>query len=164
MSADASGGAVSACAQLCNAIATCAQAEQRAVELAHERRTVAVHQHRDEQPSHELGRRRVEALDEVGALLRRLAEQRSRAHARGVQPLAVAERRVESLLQLLAAERVVLEERELPAVERVSERDVVVGERELGGSFSATDARNGSSRVGSPGGAVAAIGSTGRMP
>src|SRR5204863_46999 len=35
------------------------------------------------------------------------------------------------VLRLLAAKRVVLEERELPAVERIAERRVVVGPREL---------------------------------
>src|SRR5207245_3502325 len=62
--------------------------------------------------------------------LRGLAEQRGGAHAGGPGPVAVTERGLERVAELLGAERVVLEERELPAVERVAEPCVVVGERE----------------------------------
>ena len=68
------------------------------------------------------------------------------------------------MAELLAAERLGLEERELPAVERFAQLRVVVGGAEPDAQVAATEARNGSSRVASPGGAVAAIGRTGRIP
>ena len=58
---------------------------------------------------------------------------------------------VERLAQLLGAERLVLEERELPAVERLAELAVVVGERRAArAGRRARPPRNASSRVGSP--------------
>ena len=72
---------------------------------------------------------------------------------------------VEGLAQLLRAERLGLEERELPAVERLAELRILVGERAAGRRCPRrARPRNSSSRVGSPCGCVAAIGSTGRMP
>src|SRR5260221_1524178 len=99
---------VSARAQLCNACGLRAQAEQRLVELAQELRAVAVQQHRDEHAADEVERRLAEAVDEVGAFLRGLPEQRRGAHARGPRSVAVADRGRECLPQLLAAERVIL--------------------------------------------------------
>src|SRR5664279_4891613 len=125
---DANGRFVSARAQLCDARGFRADAEQRVVELAQELAAIAVQEHGDEHPADEVERRLAEALDEIGALLRRLAEQCGGAHARGPGAVAVAERGAQGLPQLLGPKRIVLEERELPAVERVAEPGVVVGE------------------------------------
>ncbi len=77
----------------------------------------------------------------------------------------VAEQRRERGPQLLGPERLVLEERQLPAVERLRELGVAVGVTERARAARPRSApRNASSRVGSPGGCVAAIGKTGRMP
>src|SRR5260221_213328 len=127
---DASREGVSARAQLCDACGLRAQAEQRLVELAQELRAVAVQEDGDEHPTDEVEGRLAEALDEVGALLRGLAEERRGAHAGGPGAVAVAERGSERVAELLRAKRVVLEERELPAVQRVAEAGVLVGERE----------------------------------
>ena len=123
----------------------------------------------DERPPHRvLGpRRRLLARGERAqrrvdraALLAGVAEEHG-----GPQLPRLAEQAGERAAQLLGAERLVLEERELPAVERLGERRVRVGERRARSSTSrVTSARNESSRVGSPGGCVAAIGSTGRIP
>src|SRR5439155_381917 len=128
---DRSAAGVSARSQLCNALRTGTEAEQRSVELAQETGAIAVEQGCDEQAADELRSRRPEALHELGALLRRLAEQGGGAHCRRPDPLAAPQRRVERLPQLLAPERVVLEEGKLPAVERVAETRVVVRAREM---------------------------------
>src|SRR5207247_7887785 len=67
-----------------------------------------------------------EPREEVGTLLRRLGEQRRRTQ--GSRPRAVggAEQRRQRLPQLLRAEGIGLEERELPPVERLGERSVGV--------------------------------------
>ena len=93
-------------------------------------------------------------------LLARVAEQHG-----GAQLPRLAEQPRQRPAQLLGAERLVLEERELPAVERLRQRRVGVGEREPAEERRAS-ARRGTSRacVASPGGCVAAIGSTGRIP
>ena len=104
--------------------------EQRLVELADERAPVVVQENRDEQATHELAGRLAQLRGEVGALRRRLAEQRGAAHRRGPRAVAVAERGLERMAELLAAERIGLEERELPAVERVAEARVVVRDGE----------------------------------
>src|SRR3954468_6767906 len=122
----------SACAQLCNALATGPQPEQCAVELTQQRTAIAVQQHGNEQPPHEIDRRCPELLDERRPLLRRLTEQRSRTHPRGVQPLAVPESRIQRLPELLAAERIVLEQGKLPAVQRVAELRIVVSAGQRG--------------------------------
>src|SRR5206468_2195711 len=129
---DRNGLDVSARAQLCNTCGLRAQAEQRLVELAQELRAVAVQENGDEHAAKEVERRLAEAFDQIGALLRGLAEQRCGAHAGRPRAVAVAERGSERLAQLLGAERIVLEERKLPAVECVTEARVVVRERELG--------------------------------
>ena len=78
--------------------------------------------------------------------------------------VAGAEQEGERLAQLLGAERVRLEERELPAVERLAELEVLVGGEQRPRRSAARRPRNSSSRVGSPSGCVEAIGRTGRMP
>src|SRR5947207_8911220 len=97
-----------------------------------ERGAVAVEQDCDEQSPDEVGGCSREALGQLGALRRRLAEQRRRPHAGRPNTVALAERGVERMPQLLAPERLVLEERELPAVERVAQPRVVVDDGERG--------------------------------
>ena len=59
------------------------------------------------------------------ALLARLAKQ-----YRGAQLPSMAEQAGESSAQLLGTERLVLEERQLPAVERLGESGIGIGERQ----------------------------------
>src|SRR5262245_27469919 len=102
-------------------------AEQSLVELADEPGAIAVQQERDEQAAQQLARRLPQLLREICALLRRRTEQRGAAHGRRPRPVAFAERRLQRVAKLLAAERLGLEERELPAVEGVPEVRVFVG-------------------------------------
>ncbi len=142
------------------------RAEEHLVEVADERAAVFVQEHGDEQAADQLAASASRSFSASSARsCRGLAEQGGAAHRRRPGAVAVPERGVERVAQLLAAERLGLEERQLPAVERLAELRVVVGDAEPRRAASlATEARNGSSRVGSPGGAVAAIGSTGRIP
>src|SRR5262245_60999846 len=102
-----------------------AGAEQLRVELAQQRAPVAVLEHRDERAANDIGRGLAELLG-VG-----LVQKHGGAHRGSPCAVAVAERRIERVPKLLTAERVVLEERQLPPVERVAEPRVAVGEREL---------------------------------
>src|SRR5437667_382537 len=77
-------------------------------------------------PPPELARRLAQLPGEIGALLRGRAEQSSTTHRAGPRPVSLAERRFERVAKLLAAERLGLEERELPAVEGIAEPRVVV--------------------------------------
>ena len=80
----------------------------------------------DEQAAQQLTARRPQLLREVGALCRRRAEQGGAAHGGSPGSVALAERGLERMAELLAAERLGLEERQLPAVESVTEARVVV--------------------------------------
>ena len=82
----------------------------------------------------------------------------------GAQLPGLAEEAGQRPAQLLGAKRLVLEEGELPAVERLGERRSASASASRVSSSRASSARNESSRVASPGGCVAAIGSTGRIP
>ena len=92
---------------------------------------------------------------------RLLGEQHRSAHRRRPGAAVAAEQADERLAHLGGAERLVGEERELPAVERLAELTVVVGERSRSRRSAASRARTVSRRVGSPRGCVAAIGSSG---
>src|SRR5947209_20451771 len=87
-------------------------------------------EHGDEESPHEVGARIARRVDELRTLLGGLAEERGCAHPGSPGALAVPERRVERMAELLAAERIVLEERQLPAVERIAELRILVCERE----------------------------------
>ncbi len=65
----------------------------------------------------------------AGPLARALAEEQRRAQRRRPQPVGAAEQRGQRLAQLLGAERLVLEEGQLPAVERLAELGVGVRRR-----------------------------------
>jgi len=91
---------VSARSQLSDARGTGAEPEERRVELAQQRVAVAVQQERDEQPPQQVRRRLAQALDELGALAGRLAEQRRTAHRGGPRPVPLAEGGVERLPEL----------------------------------------------------------------
>src|SRR5918994_3729312 len=97
-----------------------AQPEHRVVEHAHEPRTVAVHERLDERAADAVGPRLLEAV----------AEQHRRAHRRGPHAVHPAEQGRQRFAQLLLAGRARLEERELPAVERLAEVWVLVRERQ----------------------------------
>ena len=75
-----------------------------------------------------------------------------------------ASRAARAYAKLLRAERVVLEQRELPTVEGLREMRVSVGEAQPRMQLGRERPAESSSLIGSPGGAVAAIGNTGRMP
>src|SRR5438445_4322833 len=113
------GALLQACDRSCDA-------EERLVEVAHERRAVTVEKDSDEQPAQQLARRLAQLPGEIGALLRSRTEQSRTAHRPGPRPVSLAERRFERVAKLLAAERLGLEERELPAVEGIAEPHVVV--------------------------------------
>ena len=83
------------------------------------------------------------------ALGRLVAEQHGSAHRRGPRALFAAEQAGERLGDLAGAERLLGEERELPAVERLAEPAVVVGEQELRAQVGREPCR-GSCRAGSP--------------
>src|SRR5579862_3931094 len=86
------------------------RAEQLPVELAQQCSAVAVLEDRHERAPHQVRRRRAELLC-VG-----LVEECRRTHRRRPHAVAGAERGIERVPELLAAERIVLEERELPPV------------------------------------------------
>src|SRR5437660_6556524 len=96
------GALLQACDRSCDA-------EERLVEVAHERRAVTVEKDGDEQPAQELARRLAQLPGEIGALLRGRAEQSSTTHRAGPRPVSLAERRFERVAKLLAAERLGLE-------------------------------------------------------
>ena len=103
-------------------------------------------------------------LEQLGALLRLLAEQHGGPHRRRPGAVAAAEQRGERVVQLAGPERLVGEERQLPAVERLGELAVVVGERAAArGARRRARPRSASSRIASPCGCVAAIGSSGAI-
>ena len=72
-----------------------------------------------------------QAVLQLRAGARSLAEQDRPAHGGGPQAVVAAEERGERLAELLRLERPVLEERELPAVERLAELGIVVRAAEL---------------------------------
>src|SRR5439155_7752261 len=102
-------------------------AEQRLVEVADERTPVVVQENRDEQATQQLAGRLAQLRGEVGALRRGPAEQGGTTHRGGPGSVALPERCLERVAELLAAEGLRLEERQLPAVESVAEVRVVVG-------------------------------------
>ena len=144
--------------------------EKRLVEGS-ERRPVAVLEHRDEGGADEIGGRRSgvagrkepEPVEDSRALARCLTENAA-ARSEPANNLPAAQQRGQRPAQLLRGEGIRLEERELPPVERLSEIAVVVRRREPLAQPSGPLGANRSSRTPSPGGAVAAIGSTGRIP
>src|SRR5207244_4215596 len=108
-----------------------AEAENRLVEHADECRTVAAHERLDERAANEIGVRIAgQARLSVSAFASVFAEQDRAAYDGRPQPVRASEQRDERLPQLLCAERAVLEQRELPAVERLAEIGIVVRRRE----------------------------------
>src|SRR5947208_1798845 len=105
-------------------------AKERFVEVAHERRTVAVQENGNDETTQQLARRFPQLLGQVGPLPRGRAQQGGAAHRGRPHPVSFAEHSFERMAQLLPAERLRLEERQLPAVEGVAEADVVVGRAE----------------------------------
>ena len=116
--------------------AAIAHAEQGLVQLAQERGAVAVLERLDERPPGRIGHvPRCTAL--AAASCRQLRVQRGRARRARVSSRTAARSghvspssATNAGAQLLGAERLVLEERQLPAVERLGERAVGVGEAE----------------------------------
>src|SRR4029077_21163446 len=102
-------------------------AEQRLVEVAYESTPVAVQEDGDEEAAHQLAARSAQLLGEVGALGRGRAEQGGTAHRGRPGSFAFPKRGLERVTELLAAKGLRLEERQLPAVERISELCGVVG-------------------------------------
>src|SRR4051812_29395279 len=107
-----------------------ADAEQGLVEVAHQRIPVAVEKDGDQEAPQQLAARLAQLPGEVGALGRGRAEQRRTAHRSGPGAVAFPEGGLERMPELLAAERVGLEERQLPPVERLAEVRVSVGRAE----------------------------------
>ena len=79
--------------------------EQRLVKVAHERAPVVVQEDCDEHAAHELAARLPQLHGELRTLRRCRAEQRGRTHGRGPAPVALPERGLERMPELLAAER-----------------------------------------------------------
>ena len=145
------------------------QPEQRVVERVTSSAPAAVQQRLDERPAHGVARVAAEPLgaqrrDELAALPRLLGEQHGGAHRRGPRATVAAEQAVEALAHLRRAERLLGEERQLPAVERLAE---LAGPRRRASAARAARRRAAprslSSRVASPRGCVAAIGRSGEM-
>src|SRR5204862_5524938 len=78
-----------------------------------------------------VGREIAQTPVDVGALASVRPEQRSGAHRRGPETVVPTECRGQRRAQLLRAERVDLEERQLPAVERLRELVIVLDDAEL---------------------------------
>src|SRR5437588_134829 len=107
--------------------------EDRLVERRDQTAAVSVQEDPDERASeHVCGRVAPPAqlVQQVGALAAVLAEQDRGAKGRRPKSVLPAERGAERRAQLLASERLRLEDRELPAVERLAQPRVVVRERE----------------------------------
>src|SRR5205085_12095110 len=111
------------------------EAEQRLVETHDEARPVLVEDGLEERPPDGVGRDRACCLarregtklrEQRRALPARLAEEDRAPQRRRRQSVAAAEQRCERLPELLRPERVGLEERELPAVERLAEIRIAV--------------------------------------
>src|SRR5205085_9651683 len=111
------------------------EAEQRLVETHDEARPVLVEDGLEERPPNGVGRDRACRLaggkgtklrEQRRALPARLAEEYRAPQRRRRQSVAAPEQRCERLPELLRAERVGLEERELPAVERLAEIRIAV--------------------------------------
>ena len=81
----------------------------------------------DEEPPQQLGAGLAQLRREVGTLGRSGAEEDGTAHPGRPGSVACPERGIERMAELLAAERLRLEERQLPAVESLAEVRVVVG-------------------------------------
>src|SRR3954471_11170571 len=111
------------------------EAEERLVEGLDELGADAGHQHFDERtPDSVVGDAvepvGVETRHEIAALVGLVGEQDRSAHPGGPQTAAVAQQARERLAELAGAKRLVGEERQFPAVERLGELAVVVCERE----------------------------------
>src|SRR5439155_22041321 len=107
------------------------QAEDRFVERSNELRAVSVHQGLDEGAPDDIGLGIArEPVLELCASTWRIAKKDRAADRCGPEAVAASEQRGQRLSELLRLERAVLEERELPAVERFTELRVVVRERE----------------------------------
>src|SRR5439155_17499112 len=119
--------------QICAAYRPRAKPENRFIERCDELRTITVHQSLDERAPNDIGFRiACEPVLQLCTGTRRIAEKDRAADRGGPKSGIAAEQRSERLAQLLRLERPVLEERQLPAVERFAELRVVVGEREPG--------------------------------
>ena len=112
------------------------QAQQRLVQRPDERGAIAVRKGLDEAPPDRLlgaaartlaPNEPTQRLQQRGAVATRLPEQHRRAHRGGPEAVGPAEQRRERLPQLLGAERLGLEQRQLPAIERLAELRILVG-------------------------------------
>ena len=110
------------------------QAEQGLVERVDELLTIAVQQRLDESTAKRVAGGSAcvlagEGSEQLDAVLAVLLQQHRGAHRGGPGAVAVPEERGERVLDLARAERLVGEQRELPAVERLAELAILVGER-----------------------------------
>src|SRR5581483_11432078 len=106
------------------------QPEERVVERRNEPGAVLVEQGLEDRPAYVVGcldaavptsREPQQAVDEGGALAAALADEDRRAHRRRPEPVRAAEERRERLAQPLGTDGLVLEKRQLPALDRLRE-------------------------------------------
>src|SRR5438128_1144086 len=71
---------------------------------------------------------RAQALELLRPVARRLAEQNGRPHRRRPEPVGASEERGQRLPQLLGSERLGREQGQLPAIERLREVGILVGD------------------------------------
>ena len=115
------------------------QAEQGFVERSDERGAIPVEQGLDKRAPDHIQRRRLgglpctertEAFEMIDSLASGLAQESRRPHRRCPEPVGAAEDRRKRLAQLLRAERLVREQRQLPAVQPFRKVGVVVCSRD----------------------------------
>ena len=150
-----------------------ANAQKELVERVHQPQALPVDERVHDRPSHGVeGRgistrttgKRPQHAERLDPLAPALAEEGRGAHCRREEPVARTEQRLQRHPQLLRAKRLVLEQGELEAVERLAELAVVVRERQPAPELRSEPRRVDIHSNGVTRGSGAATGNTGRMP